>query len=113
LYYHNENSRLIGYCDAGWEGSVDDRKITSGGCFFLGNNLVSWFSKKQNFVSLSTAEAEYIAVGSNCSQLVWMKQMLEEYDVKQGVLTLCCDNLSAINISKNSIQHSRTKHIDI
>jgi len=74
---------------------------------------VSWFSKKQNSVSLSIVEAEYIAAGSSCSQLVWMKQMLEEYDVKQGVLTLYCDNLSAINISKNHIQHSRTKHIDI
>jgi hypothetical protein len=55
----------------------------------------------------------YIVAGSSCSQLVWMKQMLEEYDVKQGVRTLYCDNLSAINISKNPIQHSRTKHIDI
>jgi len=86
---------------------------TSGGCFFLGNNLVSWFSKKQNYVCLSTAEAKYIVAGSSCSQLVWMKQMLEEYDVQQGVLTLYCDNLSAINISKNPIQHSRTKNIDI
>jgi len=64
-------------------------------------------------VSLSTAEAEYITAGSSCSQLVWMKQMLKEYNVEQDVLTLYCDNLSAINISKNPIQHSRTKHIDI
>src|SRR3954466_436281 len=85
-------------------------KSTSGGCFFLGNNLISWFSKKQNCVSLSTAEAEYIAAGSSCSQLVWMKQMLSEYNVTQDVMTLYCDNLSAINISKNPIQHSRTKH---
>jgi len=113
FYTLTDNSRLIGYCDADWACSADDRKSTSGGCFFLGNNLVSWFSKKQNYVSLSTAEAEYIAVGSSCSQLVWMKQMLEEYDVQQGVLTLYCDNLSSINISKNPIQHSRTKHIDI
>ena len=56
-------------------------KNTSEGCFFLGNNLVSWFSKKQNCVSLSTAEAEYIAAGSSCSQMVWMKQMLTEYNV--------------------------------
>jgi len=110
---HSDNSRLMGYCDTDWAGSADDRKSTSEGCFFLGNYLVSWFSKKQSFVSLSTAEAEYIAVGSSCSQLVWMKQMLEEYDVQQCVLTLYCDNLSAINISKNPIQHSRTKHIDI
>ena len=64
-------------------------------------------------MSLSTVEAEYIATGSSYSQLVWMKQMLEEYDVQQDVLTLYCDNLSAINISKNPIQHSKTKHIDI
>jgi hypothetical protein len=64
-------------------------------------------------VSLFTAEAEYIAVGSSCSQLVWMKQMLKGYNVEQDVLTLYCDNLSAINISKNPIQHSRIKHIDI
>ena len=79
----------------------------------MGSNLVSWFSKKQNCVSLSTAEAEYIAAGSSCSQMIWMKQMLTEYNVTQDVMTLYCDNLSTINISKNPIQHSRTKHIDI
>jgi len=62
---------------------------------------------------MSTAEVEYIAAGSSCSQLVWMKQLLKEYNVEQNVLTSYCDNLSAINISKNHIQHSRTKHIDI
>jgi hypothetical protein len=113
LYAHDENSKLIGYCDADWAGTADDRKSTSGGCFFLRNNLISWFSKKQNSVALSTTEVEYIAAGSSCSQLVWMKQMLKEYNVQQDVLTLYCDNLSAINISKNPIQHRRTKHIDI
>lgn len=64
-------------------------------------------------MSLSTIEDEYIAAESSCSQLIWMKQMLEEYNVQQDVMTLYCDNLSAINISKNPIMHNRTKHIDI
>ena len=79
----------------------------------MGNNLVSWFSRKQNSVSLSTAEAEYISAGSGCTQLLWMKKMLDEYGVNPGVMTLYCDNMSAISMSKNPVQHSRTKHIDI
>src|SRR4030043_2348472 len=69
--------------------------------------------QETNCVSLSTAKAEYIVAGSSCSQLIWMKQMLKEYNVEKDVLTLYCDNLSAINISKNPVLHSRTKHIDI
>ncbi|MCV5003490.1 Ty1/Copia family ribonuclease HI, partial [Escherichia coli] len=80
-YSFDTNPSLVGFCDADWAGNAEDRKSTSGGCFFLGNNLVSWFSKKQNSISLSTAEAEYIAAGSSCTQLLWMKQMLEDYGV--------------------------------
>ena len=63
-YLKDFNACLAGYSDADWARSVDDRKSTSGGCFYLGNNLVSWMSKKQNLVSLSMAKAEYIAAGS-------------------------------------------------
>ncbi|CAA7021247.1 unnamed protein product [Microthlaspi erraticum] len=92
---------------------ADDRKSTSGGCFFLGNNLIAWLSKKQNSVSLSTAEAEYIALGSCCTQLIWMRQMSADYGMESGPFLVYCDNKSAIDISKNPVQHSRTKHIDI
>ena len=57
-----QNECLAGYWDANWAGCIDDRKSTSDGCFYLGNNLVSWMSKKQNSVSLSTAEVEYIVL---------------------------------------------------
>ncbi|KAH9780167.1 hypothetical protein KPL71_007985 [Citrus sinensis] len=104
---------MIGYSDAYGAGNADDRKSIIRGCFYLGNNLVSWHSKKQNSISLSTAEAEYIAAGSCCTQLLWMKQMLVDYGMVEDTLTVFCDNTSAINISKNLVQYSRTKHIDI
>jgi hypothetical protein len=77
------------------------------------NNLVAWMSKKQASISLSTAEAEYIVAGSCCTQLLWMKTLLGDYGFSQGTMIINCDNTSAINISKNPVQHSRTKHIDI
>jgi hypothetical protein len=70
---------LIGYSDADWAGCKIDRKSTSGTCQFLGRSLMSWASKKQNSVALSTAEAEYIAVGHCCAQLLWMRQTLRDY----------------------------------
>ena len=70
-------------------------------------------SKKKNSVFLSTAETEYIATGSCCSQLIWMKKVLTDYGISQDTMVLYCDNSSAINISKNPVQHSKTKHIEI
>ena len=58
---------LVGFFDSNWADNADDRKSTTGRCFYVGANLVTWMSKKQNFVSLSTAEADYIAAGSCCS----------------------------------------------
>ncbi|KAK6160568.1 hypothetical protein DH2020_003949 [Rehmannia glutinosa] len=78
-YTKDTNTNLVGFSDSDWAGDVVDRKSTTGGCFYLGNNLVSWYSKKQNCVSLSTAESEYVAVGSCCTQLLWMNQMIEDY----------------------------------
>jgi len=74
---------------------------------------VSWSSKKQNCVSLSTAEAEYVAAASCCAQLLWMKQTLLDYGIVCGKTPLLCDNESAIKIAHNPVQHSMTKHIAI
>ena len=68
LFYSKEsNLSLVGFFDSDWAGNAGDRKSTTGGCFYVGANLVAWMSKKQNSVSLSTAEAEYIAIRSCCS----------------------------------------------
>ena len=114
LWYSKDSQiNLLGYSDADFAGCKLDRKSTSGTCQFLGVNLISWFSKKQNSVALSTAEAEYIAAGSCCAQILWIKQQLEDFGIKLNETPIRCDNTSAINLSKNPIQHSRSKHIEI
>ena len=104
---------LVSYSDADFGGSRTDRKSTSGTCHFLGQSLVSWFSKKQNCVSLSTCEAEYISAALACTQVIYMQQTLQDFGITLNNSTIYCDNTSAINLSKNPINHSRTKHIDI
>src|SRR5699024_10525986 len=89
------------------------RKSTSGTCQFLGRSLVSWASKKQNSVALSTAEAEYIAAGHCCAQLLWMRQTRRDYGYKLTKVPLLCDNESAIRMADNPVEHSHTKHIVI
>jgi hypothetical protein len=104
---------LIGYSNADYAGCKIDRKSTSGTCQFLGRSLVSWASKKQNSVALSTAEVEYIVVGHCCAQLLWMRQTLRDYGYKLSKVPLLCDNESAIHMADNPVEHRHTKHIDI
>eukprot|EP00253_Pinus_taeda_P008418 PITA_08418 len=100
--------------DADWAISVDDRKSTSGGTFFIGSRLVSWFNKKQSSVALSIAKVEYVAIASCCTQLLWMMQTLEDFQITCTLpISILCDNTSAIIISKNPVMHSKTKHIPI
>jgi hypothetical protein len=104
---------LIGYSDFDYAGCKVDRKSTSGTCQFLGRSLVSWSSKKQTFVALSTAEAEYVAAGQCCAQLLWMRQTLRDFGHNMSKVPLLCDNESAIRMADNPVEHNRTKHIDI
>ncbi|KAJ9566535.1 hypothetical protein OSB04_002501 [Centaurea solstitialis] len=90
-----------------------DRKSTTGGCHLLGGKLVSWTSKKQNFVSTSTAEAEYVVAGSYCAQVLWMRNQLLDYGFQLSKIPIFCNNTSAIAIANNPVLHSKTKHIEI
>eukprot|EP00253_Pinus_taeda_P033833 PITA_33833 len=113
-YPRGKDLTLHAYTDAEWAGRMDDRKSTSGGAFFMGSRLVSWFSKKQSSISLSTAEAEYVSVASCCTQLLWMMQTLQDFQITcTPPISIFYDNTSAISISKNIVMHSKTKHIPI
>jgi hypothetical protein len=79
----------------------------------LGRSLISWSSKKQNSVALSTAEAEYIATGSCCAQILWMKVTLNDFGIKFKQVSLLYDNESVVKLTNNPVQHTRTKHIDV
>eukprot|EP00253_Pinus_taeda_P013408 PITA_13408 len=113
LYTVSECSDLVGYIDSDWDGSVDDWKRTSGYFFHMGLGEVSWASKKQPIVALSIAEAEYVATTTAACQAVWMRRMLRSLCQEQANATIIfCDNSSVIALSKNSVFHKRTKHID-
>jgi hypothetical protein len=111
-YPKYKDFNLTAYTDADWVSSIDDRKSTSGGVFFLGKSRVAWSSKKQTSTSLSTAEEEYIDVAACCTQVLWMKQTLEVLQIKyNNPININCDNTSVVSISKNSFIYSKTKHI--
>ncbi|GKD62970.1 hypothetical protein Tco_1305078, partial [Tanacetum coccineum] len=95
------------------KGDYGDRKSTSGIYTFVGCCLTSWFSKKQTALAISTTEAEYISAGKACQQALWMKQALIDYDVRLDDVPIMCDNKGVIDLSKNPVQYSRTKHIKI
>ena len=112
-YPKNSDFDLYAFSDSDY-GSCDiDRKSTSAGAQFLGDRLISWQCKKQHTVSTSTAEAEYVAASACCSQVIWMQYQLLDYGLNLSNTPIYCDNDAAIQICKNPVQHSRTKHIDI
>ncbi|GKB29886.1 retrovirus-related pol polyprotein from transposon TNT 1-94 [Tanacetum coccineum] len=101
------------YADSNHAGDYVDRKSTSGACTFMGCCLTSWFSKKQTALAISTTEVEYVSAGKACQQALWMKQALIDYGIRLDNISIMCDNKWAIDLSKNPVQHSRTKHIEI
>ncbi|CAH9131081.1 unnamed protein product [Cuscuta epithymum] len=113
LCYGGAKPILEGYTDADMAGDLDSRKSTSSYIFTLAGGAVSWQSKLQRCVALSTTEAEYIAAVEAGKELKWLKRFLQELGFPQEEYIIHCDSQSAMDLSKNSMYHSRTKHIDV
>ncbi|KAK6149158.1 hypothetical protein DH2020_016683 [Rehmannia glutinosa] len=108
LWYPKEGGfKLIGYSNSDYAGCRVDRKSTSCTCQMLGNRLVSWFSKKQNSIATSIhTKAKYIGCGQNCcAQVLWMRQLLRDYEIEEKKIPIMCDNTSAIAITQNPVLH--------
>ena len=114
LYTKQESEDFVAYSDADWAGDLDDCKSTSGYLFKISGGAVSWRSKKQSSVALSTAEAEYIALASTAQEAVWLRQLTTELgNGSAEATTIFEDNQAAISMSKNPQFHGRAKHISI
>ena len=117
LIFRGNNSKeftIEAYSDADWAGDTTDRKSTTGFVIMINDSVVSWLSKKQSTIALSTAEAEYMAISSTTQELMWIRQLLDELMMPlKYPIRLLSDNRAAISISTNDVNHSRTKHIDI
>jgi len=109
LYMKSLDYKLIGFCDADYAGDRIERKSTSGNCQFLDENLISWVSKRQETIAMSTTEKEYISAASCCTQLLWMKHQFEDYQINANSVPIYFDNTTAICLSKNPILNSRAK----
>ncbi|XP_021750246.1 uncharacterized protein LOC110715933 [Chenopodium quinoa] len=112
--YKSSVSSILSYTDADWGGCPDTRRSTSGYCVLLGDNLISWSSKRQSTLSKSSAEVEYKGVANVISESCWVRNLLLELRCPISKATLVyCDNVSAIYILSNPVQHQRTKYIEM
>ena len=113
-YTSNSEISLHGFTDSDWAGSAKEIKSTLGDCFSLGLGMISWFSRKHTSIALSTAEVEYIATCSACSEVVWLQKTLAIlFDEDIDVTNIHCDNQSCINMTENPLFHDKSKHIGV
>ncbi|XP_073152743.1 secreted RxLR effector protein 161-like [Henckelia pumila] len=104
---------VIGYCDSDYAADLDKRRSLTGYIFTVGGNVVSWKSSLQHVVALSTTEAEYISLTEAVKEALWIKGFVTEMGQEQHSTTIFSDSQSAIHLSKNTMFHERTKHIDV
>lgn len=116
IKYVKNNQKLIAYTDSDWGGDVEDRRSHSGSMLTLAGGAISWKSKKQHTVALSTMEAEYVAISEVSREIIYVKRLLNHmqfYSPVENPVLVNCDNQSAIELAKNVVFHKRSKHIDI
>ncbi|XP_074293025.1 secreted RxLR effector protein 161-like [Silene latifolia] len=114
LCYQGGDLSLIGYSDADWGGDLDESKSTSGYAFILGGGAISWCSKKQECIALSTMEAEYIAVSLAVQEAMWLRSFLQDLNLTPNVnepVVMFCDNTAAIQFAQDPKFHRKAKHI--
>ncbi|KAJ8759097.1 hypothetical protein K2173_004103 [Erythroxylum novogranatense] len=114
LYKKGKDCKIVGYCDADYAGDHDTSRSTTGYVFKLGFGAISWCSKRQPTVSLSTTEAEYRAATMAAQEIAWLIQLMK--DLRQSIdyaIPLYCDNLSAVRLAENPVFHARTKHVEV
>jgi hypothetical protein len=115
LTYHSQEPDFFGYCDSDWAQDRSDRKSTTGYVFFFAGAPISWATKKQQSVALSTCEAEYMAMSEATKEAMYLRQLLQDINMlpQPAPTIIYCDNQAAIQLTKTESQHNRAKHIDI
>ncbi|GAA0158150.1 transmembrane signal receptor [Lithospermum erythrorhizon] len=113
ICYGGQDANLRCYTDSDMAGDIDTKRSTSGYLFTFVGRAISWQSRLQRCVALSTTEVEYIAITECCKELLWIKRLFEEIGIKQERFAILCDSQSAIHLSKNPSFHSRSKHIQV
>ena len=113
LIFGDSKPVLEGYVDADQAGDLDGRKSTFGYLFTFARLAISWQSRLQKCVALSTTKAKYIAANEAGKEMLWLKQFLQEFGLKQDEYVVNCDSQSAIDLSKNSMYHSCSKYIEV
>ena len=114
IKFQKSDEALVAYSYADWAGDLDDRRSTTGNLFLMAHGPISWVSKKQAVVTLSTSEAEYVALSFATQEVIWLRKLLTDLRVTlPGPTVLMEDNQGAITITKNPVGNARTKHIDI
>jgi hypothetical protein len=113
LKYSNEDVELVGFADADWASDMLDRKSYTGFCFVMSGSVISWQSRKQRTVALSSTEAEYMALSEASREVVYLRNLIYELTGKLNTITLNCDNQSALKLATSHQSHNRSKHIDV